>query len=66
MDIFDEIADDELIYDRFEVLATSEGFMPLDVDTGDYLHDDSGNNCFDNYWEAAALIDREIIKIRNK
>ena len=61
---FNEISDDDLIIDRFEIFETDNGFMSYDNKENDYLHDKKGNNCFDDYWQAAAVIDDAIIAIK--
>ena len=54
--IFQEISDDDLIYDRFEILCTDNGFMPYDHDCDELLHDENGNNCFDLHCDALSLV----------
>jgi hypothetical protein len=60
---FNEISDDELIMDRFEIFKTDNGFMPYDNDCGEYLCDAAGNNCFDDYWQALQLVNDAIFTI---
>jgi hypothetical protein len=47
---------DNLIFDRFEILKSQNGFMSYDNEKNDYLHDKRGNNCFDDYIKALNLI----------
>lgn len=62
---FQEISDDDLIYGRFEILITDNGFMPYDHDCDEYLYDNEKNNCFDNYFEAEKLINDFILTLEN-
>ena len=64
MTFFDEISDDDLILDRFEIFSTDNGFMPYDKDCDEYLYDEKGDNCFDNYWDAAKLVEDAILTIK--
>jgi hypothetical protein len=49
---------------RFDIVRTSEGFMPYDHDCDEYLYDEKGNNCFDTYEEALRLVEDAIITIQ--
>lgn len=62
--IFDEISDDDLMLDRFEIFCTDNGFMPYDHDCDEYLYDENGDNCFDDYWTAAQLVQDAILTIQ--
>jgi len=44
------------IEERFEIQATSVGYMVLDSETGDYLHGKNGDNTFESLSEAQNLI----------
>ena len=64
MNIFNEISDDDLLLDRFEIMCTDNGFMPYDHDCDEYLYDEHKNNCFDNYWDAVKLVNDAILTIK--
>jgi hypothetical protein len=40
----------------YEVVKTNDGFMVVDQSTGDYVHDEQGNNLFDSENEAKKLL----------
>lgn len=61
---FQEISDDDRLYGRFEIMATSNGFMPYDHDCDEYLYDEQGNNCFDDFADAAQLVEDAALTIR--
>jgi hypothetical protein len=46
-------------YDDFakqvEILETDEGYMVLDTDCDEYMHDDTGDNCFTSYTYALKM-----------
>lgn len=48
-DLYEELGQD------IEILKTSEGYMVLDTQTDEYLYDENGDNCFDNYLKACEL-----------
>jgi hypothetical protein len=41
---------------RYSIIKTSNGYMIEDTATNDYLHDESGNNCFDERTQAQELV----------
>lgn len=41
---------------NYEVIKTNDGFMVVDQSTGDYVHDEEGNNLFDSESEARKLV----------
>lgn len=45
---------------KYTIMKTSEGWMVEDASTGDYLYDESQNNCFDLHEDALALIEKAI------
>jgi hypothetical protein len=61
---FSQISDDDFMLNRFEIMSTDDGFMPYDHDCDEYLYDEHKNNCFDNYWDAAKLVQDAIISIQ--
>jgi len=40
----------------YKIINTSEGFMVVDESTGEYAHDEEGDNCFDSVEEAQQLL----------
>ena len=40
----------------YQVFKTSKGFMVVDQSTGDYVHDEDGDNLFDSENEAKKLM----------
>jgi len=48
---------------RFQIMRTSEGFMPYDNDCDEYLYDEDKNNCFGSCQEAQQLIDDAILTV---
>ena len=51
---------------QFEIIETSEGFMPLNKNSDEYLHDEYGNNCFTLYSEAINVINKTILNNQSK
>lgn len=45
---------------KYTIMKTNEGWMVEDASTGDYLYDETQNNCFDLHEDALALIDKAI------
>ena len=48
---------------RFEIIKTTNGFMPYDHDCDEFLYDEDGNNCFDALQDAQELVNDAIITI---
>jgi hypothetical protein len=40
----------------YKVIKTNDGFMVVDESTGEYAHDEEGDNCFDSIEEAQQLL----------
>jgi hypothetical protein len=46
----------------YKIINTSEGFMVVDESTGEYAHDEEGNNCFDSIKETQKFL--FIVRVR--
>jgi hypothetical protein len=55
----------QLLNNRFEIIETEEGFMVHDYEYDDYLHNETGDNCFNLYSETLNLINETLKTISN-
>jgi len=46
----------------YKVIKTNDGFMVVDESTGEYAHDEEGNNCFDSIEETQKFL--FIVRVR--
>jgi hypothetical protein len=46
-----------------EIMRTNDGYMVLDTQTDEYLHDSNGDNCF-NFYEQAKILAHDLVKTR--